>query len=109
MKTTVSLFDFRSAFEQARPNQFSYEALETLFDHFEQYEDETGMEVELDVIAICCDFSEDSWQDIADNYSIDLSACEDDDEKAETVREYLEDEGSFVGEGANGCYVYRNL
>ena len=107
MKTTVSLYDFREAFRaRGRAEQFSYEGLEVLFDYLEQYEDETGEELELDVIALCCDFYEDTVGAIADNYSIDLTYCEDEDEQAEVIREYLEDNGALVGE-VTGGFVYR--
>ena len=107
MKTTVSLYDFREAFRaRGRAEQFSYEGLEVLFDYLEQYEDETGEELELDVIALCCDFYEDTVGAIADNYSIDLTDCEDEDEQAEVIREHLENNGALVGE-VTGGFVYR--
>lgn len=107
MKTTVSLYDFREAFRTCgRAEQFSYEGLEVLFDYLEQYEEDTGEELELDVVALCCDFYEDTVEAIAANYSIDLTDREDEDEKAEVVREYLEDNGAFVG-AVTGGFVYR--
>lgn len=107
MKTTVSLYDFREAFRACgRAEQFSYEGLEVLFDYLEQYEDDTGEELELDVVALCCDYYEDTVGAIADSYSIDLTDCEDEDEQAEVVREYLEDNGAFVG-AVTGGFVYR--
>lgn len=110
MKKTVSLYDFRTAFAFAnREKQFSYDGLSILFDYFEQYEDDCGQEMELDVIAICCDYSEETPKAIAENYSIDLSECEDEDERTQAVREHLEDEGAFVGETDEGTFVYRNF
>lgn len=59
MKTTVNLSDFRSSFENMnRKENFSYSGLESLFDCFEEYEQSTGEEIELDVIAICCEYTE---------------------------------------------------
>ena len=58
MKQNINEYQFRRAFETSRPNNFSYEGLRALFDYLEQYEEETGQELELDVIAICCDFTE---------------------------------------------------
>lgn len=60
MKTTINQSDFVSAFKgnSERKNQFSYGALCALFDHYEQMEQDTGEELELDVIAICCDWTE---------------------------------------------------
>lgn len=108
MKTTVSLEDFRYAFKLARREDFSYHGLKELFNYLEEYEDSTGEEVELDVIAICCEFSEDTWQEIAQNYDIDLTGAELGGEKYEIVKEYLEDQGAFVGE-VEGGFVYRNF
>jgi hypothetical protein len=58
MKTTVNSYDFHRAFETSRPNNFSYEGLNCLFEYLENLEQDTGEEMELDVIAICCDFTE---------------------------------------------------
>jgi len=58
MKQTINEYDFRRAFEQLRPNNFSYQGLGALFDYFEELEDSIGEEIELDVIGICCEYSE---------------------------------------------------
>jgi len=110
MKTTVSLYDFRREFEQCRPNNFSYEALGLLFAYFEEPEEGMGQEIELDVIAICCEYAEDTVADIARNYSIDLSDLdpEDDDYEeqcTEAVRDYLNENTTLVGETSTG-FVY---
>jgi len=55
MKTTVTFSDFRQAFKAIRPDNFSHEGLEQLWEYFESYERDTGEEIELDVIAICCE------------------------------------------------------
>jgi hypothetical protein len=111
MKTTVSKYDFERAFVDAdRKENFSYEGLGLLFDYLEEYEDSTGEEVELDVIALCCDYAEETVSDIARNYSIDLSHldAEDDDYEdqcIDAVRDYLENNTQLVGETATG-FVY---
>jgi hypothetical protein len=105
MKTTVSRYDFERAFVDAdRKDNFSYEALGLLFDYFEDYEEETGQEIELDVIAICCEYSEDTLEDIANNYRIDLVDVDEEDQ-ADFVRNYLEAHTTLVGETATG-FVY---
>jgi hypothetical protein len=107
MKTTVSRYDFERAFVDAdRRENFSYEALGLLFDYFESYEEETGQEIELDVIAICCEYDENHWEDIASNYSIDLEDCDGEDDKINTVRQYLEAYTMLVGESLPGTFVY---
>jgi hypothetical protein len=111
MKTTVSRYDFERAFADAdRKENFSYEGLRLLFDYFEEYEESTGEEVELDVIALCCDYSEEDTADIARNYSIDLAHLDAEDEDyeeqcTEAVREYLEHNTTIVGETSTG-FVY---
>jgi predicted ArsR family transcriptional regulator len=106
MKTTVSVYDFRDAFLKLRPNNFSYEGLTALFEYLESFETDTGEELELDVIAICCDFAEESWENIAEYYSIDLDDCEDNEEKQQAVADYLTDEGVFIAQ-VGDSFVYR--
>ena len=66
MKQTVNIYQFRDAFQAQRPNQFSYSALSALFDYLEELERDTGEEIELDVISLCCEWSE---------YSSAVNAC----------------------------------
>ena len=108
MKQTVNLYAFREAFRAAgRQEQFSREALQTLFDYLEAYEADTGSELELDVVAICCDFAEDDPRAIAAQYGIDLPDESDDDEVRQAVADYLACDGNLVGDGADGAIVYR--
>lgn len=98
MKQTINFSAFVDAFHAfKRYDQFGYKALEILFRYLEELEQDTGEELELDVIALCCDYSVDSWEDIASQYSIDLSDCEDDEERMETVIEYLNDNTGVCG------------
>lgn len=72
MHTTVNLSEFRSAFHNMdRKENFSYEGLEVLYNHLEQYEEDAGEQIELDVIALCCDYTEESIEDALSNYSLD--------------------------------------
>lgn len=108
MKTTVTLSAFRDEFKAIRPDNFSYGGLGILFQYLEDYEEITGEEIELDVIAICCEYSESTWQEIESAYVIDMEDIEDDDEKRRKQRviDYLTDEGAFVGE-TDETIVYR--
>lgn len=67
-------------------------------------------DMELDVIAICCEYSEDSVAEIACNYSIDLNDADPEADNYEEqcralVREHLEENTQLVGETATG-FVY---
>ena len=59
MKKTINFYDFERAFSNAgRQNQFSYKGQRALFEYLEEYEESTGEEIELDVIALCCEYVE---------------------------------------------------
>jgi hypothetical protein len=96
MIQTISVSGFREAFRSAgRAEQFSYEGLTALFDFLE----EVDPDFDLDVIALCCDYSEDSAEDIAANYDIKVDSV---DELEDTVRAYLEEHTTIVAETASG-------
>jgi hypothetical protein len=106
MKTTLSVYDFRDAFRKAgRAEQFSYDGLEILFDYLEQYEEDTGSDYELDVIELCCEFAEDSAENIAKAYGLDIP---DDGNEHNNVLDYLHDEGVLIGSSQSGI-VYRQF
>jgi len=59
MKQSINVSQFRNAFrDHGRADQFSYEALGAIYDYLEMLEEDCGTDTELDVIAICCDFTE---------------------------------------------------
>lgn len=92
MKQTLTKSDFIEAFRRMdRYDQFGYEALSVLFDYFE----ECDPDMELDVIAICCDYSVDTFEKIAENYGIDLTDCTNDDDIEDAVRTYLDHHAPF--------------
>ena len=102
MKQTINSCQFVDAFIQHdRFNQFGRPALNLLFDYFEELENDTGEEMELDVIAICCDYSVDDCATIAQDYSIDIEDM-DEDEAKDAVLEYLQDNTTVIGECDDG-------
>jgi len=104
MKTTVYFSDFCDYFNKIRPDNFSYKGLRILFDYLE----ETDEDFELDVIELCCDFSESDYLTIAEQYDIELDPEMDEDYQKQQVIEHLEGEGAYVGDSINGI-VYRNF
>ena len=63
----INQADFISAFKSIRPDNFSYEGLKALYGYFEELSEDQN--IELDVIAICCDFTEyDSLDDFNRDY-----------------------------------------
>jgi len=110
MKQTVYLSDFRDAFNRMeRGNQFSYQALELLYDYLE----DCDSDFELDVIAICCNFDEMHYTDIIGQYETDITVNLEEDateeEQIEYIRNWLSDNTSLVGESTNGTFVYQSF
>tara|TARA_R110002074_G_scaffold40848_1_gene108907 strand:+ start:256 stop:573 length:318 start_codon:yes stop_codon:yes gene_type:complete len=59
MYQTVNFYDFERAFiNQGRENQFSHLGKQELFDWLECLEDDQSKGIELDIVALCCEFSE---------------------------------------------------
>lgn len=113
MKQTVRKSDFTDQFRiMNRLENFSYEARGLLFDYLEEYEESTGEELEMDVIAVCCEYSEESADSIASNYMDAEEYAEfkelDEDEQTDQIREYLNDNTVIVGETPSG-FVYQQF
>ena len=108
---TVSAFRDEFAY-CGRKEQFSYDALGLLFDYLEEAEYQ-----EIDVVALCCSYSEDTPESIAENYDIDLNSdgmCSASayglerikDANLEQILQYLNDNTSVVGVTDGGGIVY---
>lgn len=111
MKQTVNLSQFRDAFNRMdRGNQFSYEALEILFNGLEEFEEDTGEEMELDVIELCCDFSEMTARQIQDTYPTLCEELEDDEKlTVDKAVEILGNETWVLGSTDGGTIVFRQF
>ena len=73
MKETVTAYRFLDVFlgSNTYQNHFSHDGLIALFEYLEELEWEMdGMELELDVVAFCCDYTEyDSLEDFNADYT----------------------------------------
>ena len=78
MIQTINKSEFTSTFHRAgRGDQFSYEGLIALYDYLEDYEDSTGEQIELDVIALCCDYTEyEDLEAFQEDYGEDYQSIE---------------------------------
>jgi len=81
MKQSVTRFDFVDWFSgsDTYKNNFSYNGLNSLFDYFEELEEQMENEIDFDPIAICCEFSEyENFEEIKENYnSTDIQTMDD--------------------------------
>jgi len=104
MKQTINSTQFHDAFYKAgRGTQFSYEALEVLFNYFDQLESDIGQEIELDVIGICCEYAESEPVEIAKDYNI---ALEGETDIQSHVLDVLYDHTAVAGVCPNGNIVF---
>ena len=98
MKQTIYFTNFVDAFKAYnRMDNFSYDALKAIFEYLESIEEATGEELELDVIAICCDFSEMTQTEFRNAYTIY------DDE---TIEDYISYNGGWYTILDNGNVVF---
>ena len=94
MIEVVTENQFIDRFRKIRPTNFTYEGLQALFEYLEQYEDDTGEEIELDVIGLCCEFSQyDNLKEFQDDYGKDYECIEDVENETMVVPV---DEESFI-------------
>lgn len=114
MKNSVNFSQFCDAFnDYGREDSYTYEGKRALFDWFEQYEEDCNTEIEIDVIAICCEFTEyGSADEAASNYfayegmTYDEEGAEVDtpDEVEDKALEYL-NENTMVIEFDGGVII----
>jgi len=72
MYQTVNFNTFHDSFKSIRPDNFNYHGLRALFDYLEQVEESMGESIELDVIAICCDYTQyDTIEEALEAYGLD--------------------------------------
>jgi hypothetical protein len=107
MKMTINANEFVQQFEaHNRADNFTSDALYALFDCLEQLEWDMGEEIELDVIAICCEYSEYCFSNAQGDWShlLDLDDWSDNDELLEALREH-----TTVVEVDNETYVIQDF
>lgn len=83
-----------------RQDQFTSAGKRVLFDYLEQYEEDTGDSIELDVIALCCEYVESTHEEVIRDYSLDKDTTD------EEVLEWLQDSTIVCGETKEGTIVF---
>jgi len=105
MKTTLTTSQAAEILANDENSSFSRLGAYALVEYLEQMEEDCGIEIEFDYVAIRCDFAEwDSLQDWAGDYFgtnadwrsiIGCEDCEDDNTDAR-IREYIQDHGQLI-------------
>jgi len=83
---TVSFSDFLEEFKNyGREDQFSYEGKKALYDYLNDLSEDIGENIELDIIGLCCDFTEyNSIEEFLNDYSHTIGDIND----IEDIRDY---------------------
>lgn len=98
MKKEISFNEFCDEFKNFdREQQFSYEGKKALFEYLEDFESDTGEAIELDVIALCCEYSEYSTaKEAAKEYGFEPEDEEDEDDAEDAAMDFLEDRTTVI-------------
>lgn len=112
VQTINTASSFISMFDQyGRGDQFSGEGLIALFDYLDELSEALGEDIKIDVIGLCCDFTEyDSLQDLIEAY-LDGMASElvnDIDENKKDILGYFKDKTQVI-EVDGGSYIIENF
>lgn len=114
MKTTLTTSQIADALKQDSNAAWSYAGARALAEYLEQLEEDTGEEMELDVVAIRCDFSEyaslKDWaleyfggdERAAKEFNCKPEELEDYQDK---IRDYIQDRGPLLIEFSGGIIV----
>jgi len=75
---TLNKNEFRNEFNSIRKDNFSYEGLNALYDWLDEYYEEADKGYKLDVIGICCEFTEyDSLRQFNKDYNRGYDSIDD--------------------------------
>ena len=112
MKTTLSTLDIARALHRDDNANWSWNGAKAIAEYLEEYEESTGDEMELDVCAIRCDFSEyeslEAWAsdyfrnqaDAVDQLGLTLgmdgSIDEESGEIDDNIRSFIRDNGVLI-------------
>jgi predicted ArsR family transcriptional regulator len=107
--TEVTKHSFIDAFKlSSRKDQFSYDALGIIYDYLDELSESTSENIELDIVAICCEYAESSLSAIASDYDIDLEGLEGED-RIEAIVSYMEQNTYVLGMVDDETMVYQQF
>jgi hypothetical protein len=95
MKQTITQSMFIDDMRAIRPDNFSYEGLQTLFNYLDEIEPEDS-ELEFDPIGICCDFSQCSLDEFKDSFpAVEGIMIDEGLTLEDSIQYYIEQNGFF--------------
>lgn len=100
---------FRDMFaSMGRKDQFSYEALGEIFDHYKDLEFQTGEFVEVDVIGLCCTWVEMGEDELIASYGEESGFNDEGSATIDDLVEYVQDR-TIVYDLSNGNYLLQSF
>ena len=114
MKINVTEQMFHQAFvDYNRPNNFTHEGVGLLYEYLIELEEDTNIELELDPIGICCEYSEWILSGVVKNYSdlenIEIKDGIVTDEQREEILEYLHKNTLVVGQPTQDSVLFADF
>lgn len=107
MKQSINFYEFEQAFRNHnRYDSFGYDGLKVIFESLEQYEDDCDTEIELDVIAICCEYNMLTFDEVISEYGLNYVEEIDNCTEEEFVIEYL-NENTWVLGTTNDSVIFQ--
>ena len=103
----IKKFDSSDLYDLAviwgRADSFGCDGWNAIGEHLEQLSEDIGKDIEIDIVAICCDYdiaesAEDWWEEHGPYSNIDPEEWEEmaEDEKLQAIEDYLNDRTSVV-------------
>ena len=109
MKTTLNTNDIANALLNDDNAEWSYNGAKALAEYLAQYEEDCGVELELDVVALRCEFTEyaslEDWiteyygktlEEAFKSEGVDLAGDEDEEELEDLIRSHILDYGQLI-------------
>ena len=81
----VNFNQFCDSFSDTYKNNFTYEGKKALFEYLENLSEDTGENIELDTIALCCEYTQyDNLEDLQANYT-DIKSIEELEDNTQVI------------------------
>lgn len=97
MKQTLSTGQAADILLRDQYAGWSYKGAYALVEHLEQYEDDCSEELEMDVVAIRCEFTEyGSALECAEEYGFEPDSDQDEGEQEESALDWLQDRTTVI-------------
>ena len=98
MKRTLTTYDIAHELLQDDYAAWTRSGAQALAEYLEEMEEDSGEEIELDVVAIRCDFSEYvSLEDWAANYGLEEDSLDDaHEDREDNIRSFIQDNGQLI-------------